>query len=65
MMETSLLEFLKNFIPSLNGFETSLVPADEHGTLSVNAVDLKYVLRKINAYRDNFVHRRLLFPCGS
>ncbi len=49
------------------------LPADDHATLGVNAVDpgsgpgqaLKYVLRKINAYRDNFVHGRLLFPCGS
>jgi hypothetical protein len=39
--------------------------ADDHGSLSVNAVDLKDVLRKINTYRDNFVHGRLLFPRGS
>ena len=39
--------------------------ADDHSTLGVNAVDLEYVLRKINANRDNFVHGRLLFPCGS
>ena len=27
--------------------------ADDHSTLGVNAVDLEYVLRKINANRDN------------
>ena len=39
--------------------------ADHHGTLRINAVDLKNVLRKINTDRDNFVPGRLLFPCGS
>ena len=31
--------------------------ADDHGTLGVNAVDPKYVVRKIDANRDNFIHR--------
>ncbi len=38
---------------------------DNHRTIRVNAVNLKNVLRKINTYRDNFLHGRLLFPCGS
>jgi len=38
--------------------------ADDHATLRVEAVDLKYVLRKINTNRDNFVHGRLVFPRG-
>jgi hypothetical protein len=39
--------------------------AHDHRTIRVNAVDLKYVLRKINTNRDNFLHGRLLFPRGS
>ncbi len=33
------------------------VQSNPIGTLGVNAVDLKNVLRKINTNRDNFVHR--------
>jgi hypothetical protein len=40
------------------------LPAHDHGPRRVNAVDLKNVLRKINTDCDNFVHGRLLFPCG-
>jgi hypothetical protein len=39
--------------------------AEDHRPLRVNAMDLKYVLRKINTDRDSFVHGRLLFPGGS
>jgi hypothetical protein len=39
--------------------------ADNHRAQTINAMDLKYVLRKINTDCDNFVHGRLLFPCGS
>ncbi len=31
--------------------------AEDHTTLPINAMDLKYVLRKINTNRDNFSHR--------
>ena len=37
---------------------------ENHATPRINAVDLKNVLRKINANRDNFVHGRILFPYG-
>ena len=37
---------------------------DAAGPRRVNAVDLKYVLRKIDTDCDNFVHGRLLFPRG-
>ena len=43
----------------------SQLSAEDHTTLGVNAVYLENVLRKINTNRDNFVHGRLLFPCGS
>jgi hypothetical protein len=39
--------------------------ADHDMAFIVNAVDLENVLRKINTNRDNVVHGRLLFPCGS
>jgi hypothetical protein len=38
---------------------------EEHGAIGVNAMDLEDGLRKINTYRDNFAHGRLLFPRGS
>jgi hypothetical protein len=38
--------------------------AEDHASLRVNAMDLKNILRKIDTYRDNFAHGRLLFPCG-
>jgi hypothetical protein len=37
---------------------------ENHAALRVNAMDLKNVLRKIDTYRDSFIHGRLLFPCG-
>ena len=41
------------------------LPAEDHATVGVNAVDLKNVLRKINSDCDNFSHGQLLFPYGS
>jgi len=39
--------------------------AADHGpSRCIDAVDLENILRKINTDRDNFVHGRLLFPCG-
>jgi hypothetical protein len=39
--------------------------ADNHRAQTINAMDLKNVLRKIYTDCDNFVHGQLLFPCGS
>jgi hypothetical protein len=36
---------------------TAQLPAKNHTTLRINAMDLKNVLRKIDTNRDNFVHR--------
>ncbi len=55
-----VLSFLKKAAPD----SVSELSADEHATFGVNAVDLKYVLRKIKTDCDNFVHGRLLFPRG-
>ena len=39
--------------------------SDDNATFGINTVDLKNILRKINTYRDNFIHGRLLFPRDS
>ena len=40
-------------------------PCEPGCTLSINAVELKYILRKIDTNHDNVLHGWLLFPCGS